>query len=564
MTTEKIFIYQVLPRLFGNNNGLNKENGTLAENGVGKLSSFDNKALKEIKKMGFTHIWYTGLLEHASKTDYSSYGIPKDHPDVVKGIAGSPYAIRDYYDISPDLADVVENRISEFEDLVERSHKNGLKVIMDFVPNHVARQYYSDAKPRRIKDFGTEDDISTGFAPDNNFYYLPEQKLELQFSAQQGLGAYEEFPAKATGNDCFSNKPGLNDWYETVKLNYGVDYEHGKTDCFTPIPDTWLKMRDILLYWSAKGIDGFRCDMAEMVPAEFWNWVIPKIKAKKKTLIFIAEVYNPKQYHNYVHWGLFDYLYDKVDLYDTLRDIICDRKPTSEITFCWQRLNGLEPKMLNFLENHDEQRIASDFFIGDPFKAIPGMIVAATMNINPVMIYFGQELGERGMDKEGFSGIDGRTSIFDYWSVDSVRNWRNDGSFGNSGLTEEQIKLRRFYLQLIKIAKEEESITSGKFFDLMYANYENPKFDSTKQYAFLRSRNREFILIITNFAPQKTEVAVHIPKETFEYLNIEPKKVKGAKELFSKKNIPLSSRWDKMLYVNMEAYSGKIIKFYED
>lgn len=561
---EKIFIYQVLPRLFGNDNGLNKENGTLAENGCGKLSSFDNKALKEIKKMGFTHIWYTGLLEHASKTDYSSYGIPKSHPDTVKGTAGSPYAIRDYYDISPDLADVVENRLAEFEALVERSHKNGLKVIIDFVPNHVARQYHSDAKPRRIKDLGTEDDSSVRFAPDNNFYYLPKQKLELQIPVQEGIEAYEEFPAKATGNDCFSNRPGLNDWYETVKLNYGVDYEYGKTDCFTPIPDTWLKMRDILLFWSTKGIDGFRCDMAEMVPVEFWNWVIPKIKTKNKTLIFIAEVYNPSQYHNYVHWGLFDYLYDKVDLYDTLRDIICNCKPTSCITFCWQRLNGLESKMLNFLENHDEQRIASDFFIGDPFKAIPGMIVAATMNVNPVMVYFGQELGEKGMDKEGFSGIDGRTSIFDYWSVDSIRNWRNNGFFGNSELTEEQIRLRKFYLQLIKIAKDEESINAGKFFDLMYANYENPKFDSSKQYAFLRSGKREFILVITNFASQNTEVAVHIPEEAFKYMDINREKIIGAKELFSKKNFSLSSRWDKMLYVNMEAYSGKILKFYMD
>lgn len=561
---EKIFIYQVLPRLFGNNNSLNKENGTLAENGVGKLSSFDNKALTEIKKMGFTHIWYTGILEHASKTDYSSYGIPKDHPDVVKGNAGSPYAIRDYFDISPDLADVVEDRITEFEQLVERSHKHGLKVIMDFVPNHVARQYHSDAKPRKVQDFGVEDDLSVVFDPDNNFYYLPGQKLELQFPVQQGENAYEEFPARATGNDCFTNSPTINDWYETVKLNYGVDYEHGKINCFTPVPDTWLKMRDILLYWMAKGVDGFRCDMAEMVPVEFWNWVIPKVKAKNKALLFIAEVYDPAQYHNYAHWGLFDYLYDKVDLYDTLRDVICNRKPASEITFSWQRLDGLQSKMLNFLENHDEQRIASDFFIGDPFKAIPGMIVAATMNVNPVMIYFGQELGERGMDKEGFSGLDGRTTIFDYWSVVSIRSWRNGGAFGSSGLTEEQVRLRKFYLQLIKISKEEESINSGKFFDLMYANYENPAFDSTKKYAFLRSGKREFVLVIANFSSQIGEIAVHIPEDAFNYMGISPQKIKNAKELFSKKNFQLNSRWDKVLYVNMEAYSGKIIKFSMD
>ncbi|MBB4037873.1 glycosidase [Dysgonomonas hofstadii] len=559
--SEKVFIYQVLPRLFGNDKSVNKENGTIDDNGVGKFSDFDNKALKEIKKMGFTHIWYTGVLEHASKTDYSAYGIQKDHPDVIKGNAGSPYAIRDYYDVSPDLANDVNSRMAEFEALIERTQKNGMKVIIDFVPNHVARQYHSDARPKKAEDFGIDDDTSVFFDPDNNFYYIPDQPLELQFEVQQGDDAYKEFPAKATGNDCFNNKPGITDWYETVKLNYGVNYNNGHSTSFTPIPDTWLKMRDILLYWTAKGVDGFRCDMAEMVPVEFWNWVIPKVKSKKKSLIFIAEVYNPSQYQNYVHWGLFDYLYDKVDLYDTLRDVICGHKPASEITFCWQRIDGLQPKMLNFLENHDEQRIASDFFAGDAFKAIPGMIVTATMNVNPVMLYFGQELGERGMDKEGFSGQDGRTTIFDYWSVTSVRNWRNGGAFGNSGLNDEQLRLRKFYLQLIKIAKEEESIVSGKFFDLMYANYENPEFDSTKQYAFLRSGKKEFLLIVVNFDSQSKDISVQIPENAFSYMGIDSQKVKNAKELLSNKNVVLGSRWDKVLFMSMEAYSGKIIKF---
>jgi glycosidase len=558
---EKLFIYQVLPRLFGNSKSINKENGTLEENGTGKFSDFDNKALKEIKKMGFTHIWYTGVLEHASKTYYSALGIPKDHPDVVKGNAGSPYAIRDYYDVSPDLATAVEDRMKEFEELVERTHKNGMKVIIDFVPNHVARQYHSDAKPKKVKDFGEDDNTAVSFDPDNNFYYIPNQRLEPQFPVQQGENAYIEYPAKATGNDCFSNRPSVNDWYETVKLNYGVDYANGRSSCFTPTPDTWLKIKDILLYWTAKGVDGFRCDMAEMVPVEFWNWVIPKVKMKNKSLIFIAEVYNPSLYQNYVHWGLFDYLYDKVDLYDTLRDITCGHKPASDITFCWQRIGELQPKMLNFLENHDEQRIASDFFAGDAFKAIPAMIVAATMNINPVMIYFGQELGEKGMDKEGFSGIDGRTTIFDYWSVDSVRSWRNNGVFGNSGLSKEQVELRKFYTQLIGIAKEEESINSGKFFDLMYANYENPEFDAAKQYVFLRSGKKEFSLIVVNFDNKPLEITIRIPSEAFDYMNIDPQRIKSAKELFSKKNFVLSSRWDKALYVHMEACSGKIIKF---
>jgi glycosidase len=555
---EKIFIYQVLPRLFGNDNSLNKENGTLEENGVGKFSDFDNKALREIKKMGFTHIWYTGVLEHASKTDYSAYGIPKDNPDVVKGNAGSPYAIRDYYDVTPDLADSVENRMQEFEALIDRTHNSGMKVIIDFVPNHVARQYRSDAKPAKTKDLGTGDNTSVAFDPDNNFYYLPGQKLELPFIQQS---SYEEYPAKATGNDCFGNTPSVNDWYETVKLNYGVDYSKGKTNCFMPIPDTWLKMKDILIYWASKGVDGFRCDMAEMVPVEFWNWALPKVKSKNKSLIFIAEVYNPALYNSYVHWGLFDYLYDKVDLYDTLRGVIGGYKPASDITFCWQRIEGLQDKMLNFLENHDEQRIASDFFAGNAIKGIPGMIVATTMNTNPVMIYSGQELGERGMDKEGFSGPDGRTTIFDYWSVASIRNWRNNGLFGNAKLSKEQIKLRKFYIQLIGIAKDEATINSGRFFDLMYANYDNPGFNTMKQYAFLRSEKKEFSLVIVNFDSQQADISLLIPPAAFDFMEIDPHVVNRATELFSKKNFTLYSGWDKILYTGLDGYSGKIIKF---
>lgn len=557
----KIFIYQVLPRLFGNSNTTCKENGTLTENGVGKFSSFSNKALKEIKNMGFTHIWYTGILEHASQTDYSMYGIAKNNGNVVKGIAGSPYAIRDYYDVTPDLADEVENRMNEFEALVERTHENGLKMIIDFVPNHVARQYHSDMKPRRVEDLGEKDNSDQAFDPDNNFYYIPGQNLELGFAPKAGEEPYTEYPAKATGNDCFTNTPSASDWYETVKLNYGIDYCNGGTRCFLPFPNTWEKMRDILLYWTAKGIDGFRCDMAEMVPVEFWNWVIPQIKRKNKSIIFIAEVYNPDQYHNYAHWGLFDYLYDKVDLYDTIRDVISGRRPSSDITFCWQRIDGLQKKMLNFLENHDEQRIASDFFAGDATKAIPGMIVSATMNTNPVMIYFGQELGEPGMDKEGFSGQDGKTTIFDYWSVESVRNWYNDGYFGTKNLSRDQIRLRKFYITLIHICNSEPAITSGAFYDLMYANYENASFDSTKQYAFLRSYKKDFLLIVVNFAGNKSETTVNIPAEAFTFMNIVPEKIKSARELLSNKEELLPPDLTKGVKVKLNGYSGKIIRF---
>ena len=157
MSQERITIYQVLPRLYGNTVTLNKNNGTLSENGCGKMNDFDARRLKRIKDMGFTHIWYTGLIEHATKTDYSAFGIARDNAEVVKGNAGSPYAIKDYYDIDPDLAVNVPERMKEFEQLVERTHRSGLKMIMDFVPNHVARHYHSDSKPAGVKDLWETD-----------------------------------------------------------------------------------------------------------------------------------------------------------------------------------------------------------------------------------------------------------------------------------------------------------------------------------------------------------------------------------------------------------------------
>lgn len=553
----KIVIYQVLPRLFGNVKSLNKENGTMEENGVGKFSSFTTKALAEIKKMGFTHIWYTGILEHASKTDYSGDGIAVDNPDVVKGNAGSPYAIRDYYDVTPDLADRVSDRMYEFEKLIVRSHKGELKVLIDFVPNHVARQYRPDNQPPKVKSLGCDDDVSVGFSPDNNFYYLPNQNLEPEFETPNG---YTETPAKVTGNDRFDNRPSVTDWYETVKLNYGVDYLDGRQKYFTPIPDTWYKMQDILLFWASKGVDGFRCDMVEMVPVEFWNWVIPKIKIKYKSLLFIGEVYNPAEYNNYLQAG-FDYLYDKVGLYDTLRAVVCGHKPSSDITFCWQRLGEMQPRMLNFLENHDEQRIASDFFASKPEKAIPAMIVSATMNTNPVMVYAGQELGEPGMDKEGFSGIDGRTSIFDYWSVNSLRNWYNEGRFGNVNLTDSQIKLKQFYTKLLTVCVSELAIEKGVFYDLMYANYENEHFDPTKQFAYFRVYKKDVLLIVVNFSDLQCNIELNVPQEALDFLKINLKKYTESKDLLTGKKAKIKTPVGHTFAMKLEPYTGKILKF---
>ena len=558
---DKMVIYQVFPRWFGNNRLAPVKNGGLAENGVGKFSAFTPLALSKIKELGITHVWYTGVIEHATKTDYSAYGIRKDHSAVVKGKAGSPYAIKDYYDIDPDLADNVHNRMGEFEELVRRTHEAGLKVIIDFVPNHVARQYFSDVREPFVEDLGQHDNVSKAFDVNNNFYYLPGQTLVFRFDPQREEDyAYSEFPAKVTGNNHFDAFPSQNDWYETVKLNYGVDYMHGGACHFEEIPNTWHKMLAILRFWASKGIDGFRCDMAEMVPVEFWEWVIPKVK-EEANVVFIAEVYNPAEYRNYIYKGHFDYLYDKVGLYDTVRAVMCGQQPASQISNCWKSVEDIQSHMLNFLENHDEQRIASEFFAKDARLGIPGMIVSAAMNTNPVMIYCGQELGEPGMDEEGFSGRDGRTTIFDYWSIQRLRDWNNGGRFDGVRLDPSAQQLRRTYQLLLNAVRSEQVITQGQFYDLMYANAHNPRFDSNRQYAFLRKYQNEVLLVVANFDRAEQRVWVNIPVDAFKTLGFEDNRPATVTDLLSG-STAISTLTDAYPYfVQLPAYSGKLLKF---
>jgi len=554
----KFTIYQVMVRHFGNRNMTNKFNGTITENGCGKMNDFTTKALSEIKNLGISHVWYTGILEHATQTDYSDFNIKPDHKAVVKGKAGSPYAVKDYYDIDPDLAVNVDKRMAEFENLINRTHKAGLKAIIDFIPNHVARQYHSDAKPDGVKDLGETDNSEWAFSPLNNFYYAKNQQFSPQFDIQD----YHEFPAKATGNDQFTASPGINDWYETVKLNYGVNYTEGGQKQFDPLPDTWLKMYDILHFWATKKVDGFRCDMAEMVPVEFWGWVIPQLKIDFPELIFIAEVYNPAEYRNYIFNGKFDYLYDKVGLYDKLRAILTENHAASDITQCWQSLAGIEDNMLNFLENHDEQRIASDFFCGDARKAIPAMVVSATLGRAPVMIYSGQELGEKGMDNEGFSGADGRTTIFDYRSVDTIQRWYNNGKFGETKLTDDEKQLRNFYKTLLNISITEKAITDGQFYDLQYANFNNPDFDTHKQYAYFRKFKEDLLLILVNFSSDYAEIKVEIPEEAFDFLNINKRQNYILNEILHQniKKENLIYNFNSKFSVQLNAFSAMIFK----
>ena len=501
---KKAIIYQLMPRWFTNCNETCVPNGTIRQNGCGKFNDIDEGKLRSVKSLGATHVWYTGIIEHATSTNYSRQGITPCNPHVVKGKAGSPYAIRDYYDVCPDLAVKVMNRMAEFEALIERTHKAGLKAVIDFVPNHVARDYESDAKPAGVKDLGEGDNPMMFFDPKNNFYYITGQEFAPHgVDLGQGHDAYREFPARATGNDCYTASPNSDDWYETVKLNYGIDPWNGSTH-FDPVPPTWTQMLDILKFWTGKGIDGFRCDMAHMVPVEFWHWAIRKIKDINPEIIFIAEIYDVALYRSYIFDGGFDYLYDKVTLYDTLRGILCNGWPASDLTRCWQTVEGIGDHMLNFLENHDEQRIASRQFCNDPFKALPALVVSASMSRGPFMVYAGQELGEPAADAEGFSGHDGRTTIFDYWSVPTLRRWHQGKPTAN------ERRLRAMYRKLLNLCNSEKTLAIGSFFDLMYVNQDT--LDTRRHYAFLRHCDGEMTLVVANFSNQALDTSIRIPQ----------------------------------------------------
>ena len=551
-------IYQIFTRLYGNKTKNNKPNGTLQENGSAKMNDITATKLQRISRMGFTHVWFTGLIEHATQTDHTAFGISKDHPAVVKGKAGSPYAIKDYYDIDPDLAVSVPDRMKEFKAPLNRTHKAGLKMVIDFVPNHVARHYHSDAAPKGVEDLGEKDDTTKGFDPQNNFYYLPGQQLRTDFarSAAQ-TEPYVELPAKATGNDCFNASPSRNDWYETVKLNYGIDYQGGRATHFSPTPSTWKKMTDILLFWAEKGVDAFRCDMAEMVPTAFWSHAVAAVKKEHPDVLFIGEVYNPAQYRDYLAAG-FDYLYDKVGLYDTLRAIVCGNASASCITSCWQATDDIKEHMLHFLENHDEQRIASAYFAGNAEKAKPALAAGALMSPGAYMVYAGQEIGEAGMDAEGFSGNDGRTTIFDYWNPASLQKLTAPAF--EKKLTPEEAALYDYYQKILTLCNSRKAFEQGGFFDLQYANYgRDYGYNCDRQYSFLRHFGREVYLVAVNFDPASVQVGIKIPSHAFDVLKLR-EGTKSAVSVMTEETVTVELRPDAPLYVQLPAYGVTVLR----
>lgn len=524
---QKYVVYQVFTRLFGNKKTTNKPWGTIEENGVGKFNDFTDTALQEIKKLGVTHIWYTGVPHHDVIRDYTKYGISNDDPDVVKGRAGSPYAVKDYYNVNPDLAVDPAKRLEEFEALISRTHKQRLKVIIDIVPNHIARNYKGLTNPKGVKDFGADDDTSVEYARNNNFYYIPNTPFEVPTSPDYkplngeanplSDGKFSEFPAKWTGNGSRRAKPDINDWYETVKVNYGVRPDGTKDFPELPdgydekdyaahfafwkdkdVPDSWKKFRDIALYWIEKGVDGFRYDMAEMVPYEFWSYMNSSIKMKNPKAFLLAEVYNPKEYRNYIKLGKMDYLYDKVETYDHLKAVIKGNALPDALSDIQNNMMDIEHHMLHFLDNHDEQRLASPEFAGSPEKGKPLMVVSATLSSSPTMVYFGQEVGEPGNEDAGF-GKRSRTSIFDYIGVPHHQRWMNEGKFDGGQLSNSEKALRDFYSRLLNFTLKSSAML-GKFQEIQSVNRKETQNYDQGLYSFVRYSEEEKLIIVANFS----------------------------------------------------------------
>ncbi|MFT4938304.1 MAG: glycosidase [Paraglaciecola sp.] len=523
----KPVVYQVFTRLFGNKNQTNKAWGSIDENGVGKFNDFTDAALQGIKELGTTHIWYTGVPHHDVINDYSAYGISQDDPDVVKGRAGSPYAVKDYYSVNPDLADDPTKRVEEFAALIKRTHKNGMQVIIDIVPNHVARNYQSLAKPAGVADFGENDNTDVEYARDNNFYYA----VGKDFKVPQGLDGYQplggqnhplsdgkfsESPAKWTGNGSRLAQPHANDWYETVKVNYGVkpdgsyDFERLPEDyrymsasqhhafwADKDVPDSWKKFRDIAHYWLAKGVDGFRYDMAEMVPVEFWSYMNSSIKVQNPNAFLLAEVYNPKLYRDYIQLGKMDYLYDKVEFYDTLKAIMQGKGNTDDLASIQVDLQDIEQHMLHFLENHDEQRIASPQFAGSAKAGKPALVASALISSSPTLLYFAQEVGEDGSEEMGF-GTPSRTSIFDYAGVPAHQRWMNEGKFDGGKLSTDEKVLRDYYVKVMNISAYHPAMR-GNYASINSADIQSNIDVAKNLLAFTRWKNESRLLVVSNF-----------------------------------------------------------------
>ena len=535
---ERMRVYQLLPRLFGNVNETRQPHGTLAENGCGKFADINDAAIASIAAMNFTHVWLTGVLRQATSTDYSAIGAPADDAALLKGRAGSPYAIRDCFDVCPDYAIEPADRLTEFRALLARLHAAGLGVIIDFVPNHVARSHHSIVLPEHT--FGARDDRTRFFAPANNFFWLQRDSpgggppLRLPPHGQPFSGELEH--GRVTGNNVCNWQPAQHDWFETVKLNYGFDFTTG-THAYPrggqgaePIPDTWVKMDRVLGYWQEQGVDGFRCDMAHLVPMEFWTWAVERARVRNPGVIFFAEAYDDdpmKVTAGDVLAALlragFDAVYD-LPSYKKLKSIYDGSGWANDL----DDAHGAEAvfqRSLRFAENHDEVRLAGDGQWGGVGAEVGRAVSAILFGLSrgPVLLYSGQEVGEPARGAEGFGGDDARTTIFDYWSMPELVKWVNGHRYDGARLSTAQRELRDFYTRLLHLVGE-PAFRDGDFRALNPANIPNEKYGRLPGesasghwlYAFLRSdpASGQRFLIVANLHPTETlqKVCVNFPE----------------------------------------------------
>lgn len=533
-------IYQLLPRLFGNANETRRPGGGADENGVGKFDDLGEKALDELKAMGFTHVWLTGVLQQATATDHSGAGEPPDDPDLLKGAAGSPYAIRDYFDLCPDYAQDPAKRKEEFEALVGRIHSRGMKVLIDFVPNHVARSYASNVRPDLT--FGAGDDRGKFFDAGNNFFYLtpdsgatggrplrlPVPEGTDSAAGRDGLFEGEKETGRVTGNDVISWAPPADSWYETVKLNYGYDfakktrhYPHGGENGF-PVPDTWKKMDEVISYWQGLGVDGFRADMAHMVPPEFWHWLIVRARQRNPEAYFLAEAYagdaqvpsGDTQSAAVTRGEImaellkagFDAVYDDPS-YDALKNLFDGAGSADELDKVRPR-DFVFDNSLRYAENHDEVRLASPLHWGghgmQTGKPVTALLFA--LSRGPLLLYSGQEVGEPASGAEGFGGDDGRTTIYDYWSMPEFAKWFNGGACDGGRLSSGQKSLREYYRRLLHLA-DLPAFRDGAFYPLNPDNAGNADYGSGQWiYSFLRydAASGQRMLVVANLHPAQS------------------------------------------------------------
>ncbi len=521
-------LYQLVVRHFGNHDGANVTDGTLEENGVGTFADIDDRALSRLGDMGITHVYLTGVLRQATRTDWSEIGLPPDDPDILKGRAGSFFAVRDYFDVCPDYAEDPAERLAEFDALLDRIRDAGLRSLIDLVPNHVARSYGSVVRPEL--DLGVHDDQGEFFSPDNHFFYLdggtpltlPTLDADWQLPGMDGLFPPEDgtpgHHVRVTGNDIISYTPSRHDWYETVKLNYGRDFTTGASH-FDPLPPTWTFMDEVLAYWQDRGVDGFRCDFAHLVPDEAWAWLIAEAKARDPETWFAAEAYANLQ-------GLVDAGFDAVyedDTYDLLKGLYNGSHDKFELDehLAWLD-DDFRPHALRYVENHDERRIASPIVSGvEPDDSGFGSMEAGPhvtpisylAGPGPLMVYNGQTVGEEGAGVAGFSGENGRTSIFDYWRVPALADWVNDGAFDGGRLSPEQRDLHEYHRRLLHLAQH-PLVVEGAYYGLDWYNRDQDGYPSAA-WAFGRylPGQERLLVVVTNLALDPFEATIRIPGE---------------------------------------------------